>query len=82
MISITVAALRQNVSQVIDYANESRVPIAITNDKGKGAVLIGEDEWAAVEETLHLTGIPGVAKSLQIGMNEPVENCFDESQVW
>lgn len=39
-------------------------------------------EQGAVEETIHLTSIPGMAESLQAGMVEPIENCLDESQVW
>ena len=54
-------------------------PIAITNTKGKGAVLVGEDEWAAIEETLYLMGIPGMAESLVKGRDAPVEDCVDES---
>lgn len=82
MTSITATALRQDIYQTIARVNEDCAPIAITNSKGKGAVLIGEDEWAAIEETLYLTSIPGMAESLQAGMTESIENCLDESQVW
>lgn len=82
MTSITATALRQDIYQTIARVNEDCAPIAITNTKGKGAVLIGEDEWAAIEETLYLTSIPGMSESLQAGMAEPIEDCLDESQVW
>ena len=51
--------------------NENCAPIAITTSKSKGAVLIGEDEWSAIEETLHLSNIPGMAKLIVEGMNTP-----------
>lgn len=82
MTSITATALRQDIYQTIARVNEDCTPIAITNSKGKGAVLIGEDEWAAIEETLYLTSIPGMAESLQAGMAEPIDDCLDESKVW
>lgn len=52
MTSITATALRQNIYQTIAQVNENCTPIAITNSKGKGAVLVGESDWAAIEETL------------------------------
>lgn len=42
-------------------------------------MLIGEDEWAAIEETLYLMGIPGVAESLVEGRDVPAEDCVEES---
>ena len=49
--------------------------MAITNSRGKGAVLVGEDEWAAIEETLYLTGIPGMTESLLAAKEEPLSEC-------
>ena len=66
MTSITATALRQNIYQTIAQVNENCTPIAITNSKGKGAVLVGESDWAAIEETLFLNGIPGMSESLRV----------------
>ena len=67
MTSITATALRKNLYNTIARVNEDCTPIAITTSKGKGAVLIGEDDWAAIEETLYLLGIlwPKVCKPIQ-----------------
>ena len=62
--SITATAARKDLYNVIASVNENCAPIAITNSRGKGAVLIGEDDWAAIEETLYLNSIPGMAESL------------------
>lgn len=64
MTSISATAFRKDVYNIIVRSNEDCTPIAITNAKGKGAVLVGEDEWAAIKETLRLMGIPGMAESL------------------
>ena len=79
MTSISATALRKDIYNIIAQTNENCAPIAIT--KGKGAVLIGEDEWAAIEETLYLMGIPGMAESLVEGRDAPVEDCVDESEL-
>lgn len=76
MESVTATAARKDLHNLIACANENRAPIAITNSKGKGAILIGEDEWSAIEETLYLNGIPGMAESLLAGMAKPVSECI------
>lgn len=78
MTSITATALRQNLYQTIAQANASCTPIVVTSSKGKGAVLVGEDEWAAIEETLYLASVPGMSESLQEGMRVDVEDCVAE----
>ena len=77
MTSISATALRRDLYNIIADVNESCTPIAITNSRGKGAVLVGEDEWAAIEETLYLMDIPGMAESLVAGRAEPLDECVD-----
>ena len=79
MTSISATALRKDLYNIIAQINENCAPIAITNTKGKGAILVGEDEWAAIEETLYLMSIPGMAQSLIDGRDTPIEECVGES---
>lgn len=81
MTSITATAARKDFYNLISRVNENCTPISITTTKGKGAVLVGEDEWSAIEETLYLNGIPGMAQSLTEGMNEPVDECIEEDEL-
>lgn len=81
MTTMSATALRKNLYNAIARVNEDCTPIAITNSRGKGAVLVGEDEWAAIEETLYLMGIPGMAESLASGRDEPDEDCVPESKL-
>lgn len=78
MESVTATAARRDIYNLIANVNENCVPIAIASSKGKGAVLIGEDEWSAIEETLYLTSIPGMAETIVEGMNTPLSECLDE----
>lgn len=76
--SITATAAREDLYNLILRVNENCAPVAITNSRGKGAVLIGEDEWAAIEETLYLNSIPGMAESILAGGAEPHSECVGE----
>lgn len=80
MTSITATALRQDLYRTIARVNDESRPIAITNSKGKGAVLIGEDDWAAIEETLHLMGIPGMTETLTEGLATDPADCVPASE--
>lgn len=79
MASITATAARKDLYNLISRVNEDCTPISITTSKGKGAVLVGEDEWSAIEETLYLASIPGMAESLIEGINEPLNECVNEN---
>ena len=52
MTAINATTARKNLYQLIADVNDSRTPITITNVRGKNAVLISEDDWRAIEETL------------------------------
>lgn len=79
--SVTATAARKDIYNLIASVNENCAPISITTSKGKGAVLIGEDEWASIEETLYLNSIPGVADSIVEGMNAPLSECRNEDEL-
>lgn len=75
---ITATAARKDSYNLISSVNENCAPVTIANSRGKGAVLIGEDEWSAIEETLYLNGIPVMANSILAGGAEPHSECVGE----
>lgn len=81
MTAITATKARENIYQLIQDVNTSCTPVTITNTRGKNAVLIGEDDWKAIEETLYLMSIPGMTKSVIKGGNTDISECLDESEV-
>ena len=81
MTAITATKARENIYQLIQDVNTNCTPITITNNRGKNAVLIGEEDWKAIEETLYLMSIPGIAESIIEGGNTDVSDCLDESEV-
>jgi len=74
MTTITATEARKSLYKLIDDVSGSHEPIQITGKRGN-AVLIGEDDWRAVQETLHLLSIPGVRESIVEGMSAPVDEC-------
>lgn len=78
MSSINVTRARENLFQLLTDVNESSTPITITNSRGKNAVLLSEDDWNAIQETLYLMSIPGLAESIIEGGRESLEDCLDE----
>lgn len=79
MTSITATSARRDLYNTIDRVNRESTPVHITNNRGKGAVLIGEDDWAAIEETLYLQSIPGMTESLEAGHKESLDECVAAS---
>lgn len=81
MTSVTATAARNDIYNLIARVNEDCKPIAITTTKGRGAVLVGEDDWAAIEETLYLMGVPGMAKSLLAARDESIDDCVGADEL-
>ncbi len=57
------------------------IPLMIAGPSGESAVLVGEDDWAAMRETLYLAGIPGMTESLLAGTAESQRDCVDASSL-
>lgn len=66
-----------NLFDLITQVNESHEPITITGKKGS-AVLIAEDDWSAINETLFLLSTPGMRESIVEGLNMPVDECASD----
>lgn len=74
---LTPTKARANLYALIDEANDSHQPIYIKS-KRKNAVLIAEEDWRAIEETLYLISIPGIRESIREGLNTPLDECTRE----
>lgn len=72
MTVLTASEARANLYRLIDQAAESHQPIRIAG-KRSSAVLISEEDWTAIQETLHLLSIPGMRQSIRDAMAEPLE---------
>ncbi len=77
MTNITATEARRRLYNLLDEVAQSHEPIHIAG-KRNSAVLIGEDDWRSIQETLYLTSIPGMRESILSSMKTPVEECEDE----
>lgn len=85
MNSINITNARQNLFQLVSDVNVGYNPITIVNSKGNNAVLISENEWKNIEETLYLESIPGFSKSIkEIDKNEDwsKSELYDSDKEW
>ena len=85
MSTINITNARQNLFQLVSDVNIGFNPITIVNNKGKNAVLISEDEWKNIEETLYLSSIPGFVDNINnIRKNEDWSHAkeFDTDEEW
>ena len=81
MNAINATTARANLFKIMALVNESSQPITLTNAKGRNAVLVGEDDWNAIQETIYLNSVPGMADSLLRGKNTPPDECLCENEV-
>jgi antitoxin YefM len=75
--TISATEARKQLYKLLDDVAQSHEPVQITGKRGS-AVLISEDDWRAVQETLFLVSIPGMRESLLEGMATPVAELEDK----
>lgn len=77
MTTLTVSEARANLYRLIDETNMSHQPTLIKG-KRNNAVLIAEDDWRSIQETLFLLSIPSMRESIQEGLKIPLEETSKE----
>ena len=77
MAAVNATNARKNLYRLIKEVGDSHEPLTITG-KDSSAVLVGEDDWRAIQETLYLLSLPGMAESIRRGMRVPVGKCDAE----
>ena len=77
MAGITATEARSNLYRLIDETAASHEPVIILG-KRNNAILISEEDWSAVQETLYLLSAPGMRESIREGMETPVDQCDDK----
>ena len=80
MATLTATEARKRLYSLVDEVKESHEPVQIVG-KRSSAVLVSEEDWRAIQETLYLTSIPGMRESIQEGLKAPIEKC-DEDIDW
>lgn len=71
MTTLTASKARASLYKLVDRVSQSHGPVQI-HGKRSDAVLIGEEDWRAIQETLYLVSIPGMRESIRKGLKEPL----------
>ena len=74
---LTSTEARSGLFKLIDETAASHEPIIIKG-KRSNAVLISEDDWRSIQETIYLLNIPGMRESIREGLTTPVDECAKE----
>jgi antitoxin YefM len=69
---ISATSARANLFGLIDQVSEEHEEVMITT-KRKNAVLVSEEDWRSIQETLYLTSISGFVESVKEARKEPRE---------
>jgi prevent-host-death family protein len=77
MTTLTASEARKRLYTLVDDVAESHDPIQIVG-KRNSAVLVSEEDWRAVQETLYLLSIPDMRESIREGLKTPAEECEEE----
>ena len=74
MTTLTASRARAKLYKLVDLTARSHEPIQITG-KRNNAVLVSEEDWRSIQETLYLLSIPGMRASIRKGLKTPIQKC-------
>jgi prevent-host-death family protein len=77
MTTVSATEARKRLYALIDEVGQSHEPVQITGKRGN-AVLLSEDDWRAIQETLHLVSIPGMRELILAGMATDISELSSE----
>jgi PHD/YefM family antitoxin component YafN of YafNO toxin-antitoxin module len=72
MLKTTVIKFRDNFVSQIEQCIDNHEVLKVERERGENFVIIGEGDWSAIEETLYLNQIPGLAESIRKSADEPL----------
>ena len=77
MTTLSASEARKQLYNLVDEVKDTHQPVQIFG-KRSSAVLVSEEDWRAIEETLYLTAIPGMRESIKKGLKTPIDKCDKE----
>ncbi len=84
MTAVTLSTAKKNLEQIILNVTDGCVPVTIVSDDGKNVVVVSEEDWNSMQETLYLYSIPGMVESIIEARKEPLSECkeYDPNEEW
>jgi prevent-host-death family protein len=75
---INATTARNNFFKLIEEALATNIPITITSKTGN-VVILSEEDWRSIEETLYISTIPGMKEKIIKGINTPLAECVEDN---
>ncbi len=80
MINVNVTNLRKNLYGILEQTIKYNEPVNISTKNGN-AIIISEEDYKGIVETLYLSSIPGMKEKIMEGMDTPLDECIPEAEV-
>jgi antitoxin YefM len=77
MTSMNASEAREKLYRLLDETAADHEPVLIRGPRSN-AVLVGEEDWNSIQETLHLLSVPGMRESIIEGLATPTDQCEKE----
>jgi antitoxin YefM len=80
MLNINITHFRKNIFEILEQTIRFNEPINVTTKNGN-AVVLSEEDYNGLIETLNLSSIPGMKEKIVDGLKTPLSECIPESEV-
>lgn len=80
MTTTNITNFRKNAFNYVEQTIRYNEPLSISTKEGN-AVLLSEEDYSGIMETLYLVSMPGMREKVMEGMSTPLEDCVDEAAV-
>lgn len=76
---INATNARNNFFKVIEEAITTHEPVYVTGKSGN-VVIVSEEDWRSIQETIYLSSIPGMKEKITKGLNTPLDECVEDNE--
>ncbi|MDR2089454.1 MAG: type II toxin-antitoxin system Phd/YefM family antitoxin [Clostridiales Family XIII bacterium] len=80
MLNMNISDFRNNIGGLLEQTIKYNEPVSIRTKSGN-VVLISEDDYNGLMETLYLCSIPGMKNRIEEGIRTPISECLSENDV-
>lgn len=80
MLNTNISNFRKNIFNMLEQTIKYNEPVNISTKDGN-AVIISEEDYNGLMETLYLSSIPKTKETIVEGLNTPLDECLPESEV-
>jgi len=80
MLNTNITNFRKNIFGLLEQTIKYNEPVNISTKDGN-AVILSEEDYRGLMETLHLSSLPGMKEKIVDGLNTPLDECVSEEEV-